>query len=96
MPRTAEQIAADDAVTKALEEWLRVYQLDGSAPGDGDPRVLTDYVVFMATQGWTSEGDTVTGYPYVLRDMNMPMYRAVGLAQLGLENLASTLTDNDD
>lgn len=96
MKRTPEQIEADEALTKALETWLRAYELDGSASDDQVPRVLTDYVVFMATQGFMPDGDTVTGHPYVLRDMAMPLYRAVGLVHIGLEYLVSTLEDDDD
>jgi len=60
--RTPEQVAADEKVTRAIEEWLRVYQYDGGAEGDGVPRVLTDYVVLTATQGYMPNGDTVTGH----------------------------------
>jgi len=94
MPRTPEQIEADEGVTKAIEHWLRVYKYDGSED-DGGMRVLTDYVVLMATQGWSDDGDHVIGYPYMLRDSAVPHYRALGLIQVGFELLNSTMEDND-
>lgn len=96
MSRTDKQREADDNLTEALERWLRAYEFDGSANGDGVARVLTDYVVFMATQGWADDGDSITGHPYCLRDASMPLYRAVGLATIGVELLASTMHEDDE
>jgi hypothetical protein len=95
MSRTPEQIAADDGVTKAIEEWLRAYHFDGSDDNDGIPRVLTDYVILMATQGWDSDGEAMTGYPYCLRDSALPHYRSLGLIQIGLELIASSMNEED-
>lgn len=96
MARTDDQKAADEQVTAALENWLRAYELDGSTDKESGPRVLTDYVVFMATQGFTQDGDTITGHPYILRDMAMPLYRALGLVHVGTDLLASTMEDDDE
>lgn len=96
MPRTLEQKKADEAVTQALIGWLRAYELDGSASDDNIPRVLTDYVVFMATQGFMPDGDTITGHPYIVRDMQMPLYRAMGLAQVGMEIMMSDTENTDE
>lgn len=95
MARTPEQVAADNGLTEAIEKWLRAYEFDGSADTDGSPRVLTDYVVMMATQGWNRDGDAMTGYPYCLRDNAIPHHRALGLIQVGLELIASSMTDEE-
>lgn len=89
----AEMKEARERLTAAIENYLRVYEWDGSAPGDGDPRVLTDYVVFTATQGWTKDGDTVTGHPYIFRE-GMPMYRALGLVQMSVDIMGTTIDEN--
>lgn len=94
--RTPEQIEADERVTQAIENWLRVYEFDGSAEGDGVPRVLTDYVVLTATQGFMPDGDTVTGHPYILRDNTLPLYRAIGLVQTHLVMFKDLVLGDDD
>lgn len=93
----AEMKEARDRLTSAIENYLRVYEWDGSAPDDGDPRVLTDYVVFTATQGWTKDGDGVTGHPYIFRE-GTPMYRVLGLVQMSIDLMATTLnpSGNED
>lgn len=93
--RSPEEKEADDRLTLAIEHWLRVNKDDGSACHDGVPRVLTDYIVFTATQGWKPDGDMVTGHPFIVRDGSMPMYRLVGLARMGMR-LVEDQVFNDD
>ena len=40
MPRTPEQVAADDTLTEAIEQVHRAYQDEGGGPVEG---VLTEY-----------------------------------------------------
>lgn len=86
---------ARERLKDAIENYLRVYEWDGSAPGDGDPRILTDYLVLTATQGWNKEGDTITGHPYIFRE-GMPLYRALGLIEVSAGLIASTIGESDD
>lgn len=96
MPKPPEEKEADDRLTAAIENWLRVNKFDGSAEDDGIPRVLTDYLVFTATQGWKPDGESVTGHPLVFREDSMPLYRAIGLARLGLVILEKMMDDDEE
>lgn len=91
----AEMAKAREQLRLAIENYLRVYEWDGSAPDDGDPRVLTDYIVFTATQGWTKSGDSITGHPYILRE-GMPLYRALGLVEISTVLMGSTIGETND
>lgn len=69
--RTAEQIAADDGLTTAIEELVRAYYPDVQM------NLLTDYMVLGALSG--VEGDSlIFSHP---RDGELPMYRQVGLVE---------------
>lgn len=77
MARTAEQIAADDALTVAIQRATDAYF--GAAP-----RLLTDYVVLTAEQGIDEEGDGETAIGWLIRDNEVPHYRIIGLLDMAL------------
>jgi hypothetical protein len=95
MPRTDEQRNADARVQAAIEHWLEVNELLGDGVAE-ERRVLTDYVVYAATRGFTlDESDDVTGYPFIMRP-GMPTYCAVGLAECGVANMLEAFNDSED
>ncbi|MBF6291817.1 hypothetical protein IU454_08060 [Nocardia farcinica] len=79
MPRTPEQIAADDALTAAIEAVQRAY--DDELQG-----VLTGYVVLAKRRYWDESGDGYTAVTSIAKDSAMPVDE-----QLGLVEYASTL-----
>jgi len=81
MARTPEQVAADDALTVAVQTAAIQY---GFAPD----AIVTDYIVVLSAQTWDTAGDTTSDEGVLLRDGYMPDYRARGLAQHGIEALA--------
>jgi len=76
MARTPEQVAADCALTAAVQAAAIQY---GFAP---------DAIVILSAQTWDAAGDTTSDEGVLLRDGYMPDYRARGLAQHGIEALA--------
>jgi hypothetical protein len=84
MARTPEQVAADDALTIAVQTAALVY---GWAPD----AVVTDYLVVLSAQTWDADGDITSDEGVLLRDGYMPDYRARGLAQYAVD----ALTDRD-
>lgn len=90
MPRTPEQVAADDALTAAIEQVINVYY-------DGEhPWVLTEYVVVTAQQRWDDDGDSITAVGSVFRDGDVPVHRALGLVEYVGARLRKHISDDDD
>ncbi|SLG33875.1 Uncharacterised protein [Mycobacteroides abscessus subsp. abscessus] len=50
MPRTPDQVAADDALTEAIDTVWRIYS------EDDDPGLLLDYVVVATRRGIDDDG----------------------------------------
>lgn len=95
MPRTEKQKDADIQIFAAIHNWLEVNELLGGGVGE-ERRVLTDYVVYAATRGFTlDESDDVTGYPFIMRP-GMPTYCAVGLAECGVANMLDAFNSSED
>lgn len=78
MPRTPEQISADDALTVAIERVARAY----GVLEDGD--VTGDYVVVANVQQLEEEGDIMHSYIMLLRNG-----RIAGVATVGLLEMAA-------
>lgn len=74
MPRSPEQIAADAALTAAIEQVLQAY-------GSGQAYVLTEYVVLTSQQRFDEAGDGITAVGIAYRDGNVPTHRALGLCE---------------
>ncbi|WP_280195833.1 hypothetical protein [Nocardia farcinica] len=81
MPRTPDQIAADDALTEAIDTVWRIYS------EDDDPGLLLDYVVVATRRGIDDDGDTWT---------SVPTHVQMGLLQHRLTRLKQSLAENDD
>lgn len=75
MPRTPEQIEADDALTVAIEKVIAAYY-EGHRG-----YVLGEYIVISAQQGWDDDGDGLTATSTIHRDGDVPIHRCLGLAE---------------
>ena len=73
MSRTAEQVAADDALTAAIVAVDRAYN------GHGQDDILIEYVVCAAWQRMSEEGDVEDGTSTIGKDGGIPGYRQRGL-----------------
>lgn len=87
MARTPEQIAADTALTAAIEQAMRVHFDDG---GD-DPGLLMDYTVIAARGGIDDDGDRWSSTVTLTRDNNVPSYIQIGLLDTRLSFLRALL-----
>ncbi|BDB58971.1 MULTISPECIES: hypothetical protein [Rhodococcus] len=74
MPRTPEQIAADDALTAAIDRVWAAYS-------DIEDGVLVDYIVVANRRHWDADGDTATSTFLHNRDDSVPIANQLGLAE---------------
>lgn len=74
MTRTPEQLAADEALTAAIQSVLTAYHGDDTA-------LLTEYVVVGTMRDWDDDGDPVTKNYTVPRDGNVPLHQLLGLSE---------------
>lgn len=86
-----DDLAAKKVAYANLEAAIRaVNELQGWGQGpDGEPMVITDYVVLTAAQGFDADGDGFSAIGWILADGDMPWYRIVGIvraAQLRIEH----------
>lgn len=63
---------ADAQLRQAIIQTLKSY-------GWYDDRVLTDYLIVAASQGFDNDGDDTTGYNYLLPEGQMGWHRVIGL-----------------
>lgn len=89
MARTPEQVAADDALTAAINAVTEAYwSPDGS--------LLTDYIVVGAWQSFDDEGAGTTRLGRLARDEGVPVYRQIGLLEQALIELRAYAMTGDD
>ncbi|WP_280357091.1 hypothetical protein [Nocardia otitidiscaviarum] len=89
MSRTPEQIAADNALTEAIDAVWRAYD------DDPDPGLLLDYTVVATRRGIDNDGDTWTSVGAFSRDDNVPVHVQMGLLLQRLTRLKQQLADED-
>jgi hypothetical protein len=88
MGLTAEQKAASQGLQAAIEEMLRAYEYDVDSD-TGTVAMATDWVVAVAQQGYSDDGEQVGGVCVLMPDGEIPAYRALGLlecARAGIES----------
>lgn len=89
MSRTPEQVAADDALTLAIEGALQAYTDDGQA------WVISEYVVITAQHRFDDDGDGLTAVGVLYRDGDVPTHRALGLLDFASTRMRQTICDPD-
>lgn len=89
MKRTPEQIAADTALTEAIERAIAAYWTEGGA------WVLTEYVVCVSQARWDDHGDQLTAVGVIYRDGDVPHHRALGLVEYVAARIRKQITDDD-
>jgi hypothetical protein len=93
MDRTAEQVAADDALTAALQNVFRAYADEGEDP---DLYLLTDYVVVSAGTRFDDAGTSWSRVSMTYRDSDVPAYRAMGLLSFALARCQAYVQSDED
>ncbi|MEU7843937.1 hypothetical protein AB0B39_23590 [Micromonospora sp. NPDC049114] len=89
MPRTPEQVTADDVLTAAIEQALKAY-------GDDRAYVLTEYVVITSQQRFDEDGGGVTAVGLVYRDGDVPTHRALGLCEYAATRMRHYISQDED
>lgn len=82
-----ELAAANERLTAAIND-LRLLVWD-----DGRERMLTDYVVVFAEQGFDEDGDPVTVTGQLYPDGYLAGYRALGLLAMAQHHVAHGTTE---
>ncbi|MBX4168058.1 hypothetical protein K3M35_05175 [Rhodococcus sp. DMU2021] len=87
MPRTPEQIAADDALTAAIENHQAAYH-------DDNEGVLTDYLVIAGRTFWDDDGDQVEAVYLTVRDDSVSLSKQLGLVEFASLIVRRHITDD--
>ncbi|TBL44255.1 hypothetical protein EYA84_02095 [Verrucosispora sp. SN26_14.1] len=89
MPRTPDQVAADEALTAAIEQALHAYS-------DGEPWVLTEYVVVTSQHRFDDDGEGLTAVGTLYRDGDVPLHRALGLVDYAAVRMRKPAAEDDE
>lgn len=87
MARTAEQVAADDALTTAIEQVHTAYNDDVEG-------VLTKYVVLAQRQWWDEDGDSVTASYSSPREDTVPISDLLGMVEYASTCYRKTIAED--
>ena len=88
MPRTPEQVTADDALTAAIENHQAAYH-------DDNEGVLTDYILIAQRTFWDDDGDRCESTYLTVRDGNLGLSRQLGLLAFANTLVRKHVTDSD-
>lgn len=90
--RTAEQKAADDALTAAIEAVRDAY----SDETGSREYLLTDYVVISAGTRFADDGESWSQVAMIYRDNDIPAYRILGLLDFALARARRYVAEDED
>jgi hypothetical protein len=78
-----EKREAYEALEAAIK---RVHELEGWGRGpEGEPMLVTDFVVITAAQGFDAQGDgSFSSVGWILKDGDMPWWKIIGVVRSGL------------
>lgn len=94
MPRTPEQVAADDALTEAIKRTWRAYwenepyadsDVPEEAAGEG---VMMEYMVIGTMASFDKDGEPYTHVFHVYKDGDVPIHRLLGMLEYARLRLA--------
>ena len=90
MPDAEARKIANDNLTEAVRGVLEAYDY-------ADPnRVLTDFALIAATQGFDDDGDGTQAYHWFLRDGDLPWHRIFGLLEVGRLKLLAAYNEPEE
>jgi hypothetical protein len=86
--RTPEQVAADDALTKAVEQvWLAYYP-------DSEPGILLEYVVLGRRRYFDEDGEALTAHALMPRDGDVPLDLMLGITEYASTRLRKRIAED--
>lgn len=88
MARTEEQIAADNALTAAIEAVVRAYDTEGNM----QRFIPIEYLVITARLGVDEDGYEETSTGLIFRDGDVPLPRCLGLVDYAQTQLRHQVT----
>lgn len=89
MPRTPEQVAADDALTAAIEQvWFAYYPETG-------PGILMEYVVLARRRTFDEhDGEPLTAHASMPRDGEVPLDLLLGMTEYASTRLRKRIAED--
>lgn len=89
MPRNPEQIAADAALTDAIERaWFAYYP-------DTEPGILMEYVVLGRRRSFDEDdGEPLTANAIMPRDGDVPLELMLGMVEFASTRLRKTISED--
>jgi hypothetical protein len=94
MPRTTEQIAADDNLTEAIEAVQAAYYSEYG--DDASPHgVLTSYVVLAKRKWWDEDGDGVTASYSIPKDNDVPIDELLGMVEYASTRYRKSIAEDE-
>jgi hypothetical protein len=89
VPRTPEEVKADETVREAVLGVLRAYGWD-------DTGVLTDWLVIGSLNHYGDDGVPVASLFALHGEESIPLYRLLGLCDAAATRYRSDMTDTED
>lgn len=88
MARTADQVAADDALAAAIEQCRNAYVEDATG-------IITEWIVLYASRRWTEDGDSLTAIGKLLCEPPPPLHHQLGMVELVATEYRKIITSDD-
>lgn len=90
MSRTPEQIAADDALSAAIDDvWHAYYP-------ESEKGILLEYVVLARSRSFDEEGDALTAHAMMPRDGEVPIDLMLGMTEYACTRLRKRIAEDED
>lgn len=86
--RTPEQVAADEALTAAIERtWAAYYP-------DSEPGILLEYVVLARRRSFDDDGEALTANALMPRDGDVPIDLMLGITEYASTRLRKRIAED--
>lgn len=93
--RTHDQVAADEALQRAIEGALTAYAAAEDVPSSLEGRAVGEYIVVVALPGITEELSQTTAYEYVLANGSIPWHNMAGLMRWAQMKMDQVMQGSD-
>ncbi|MDV2477172.1 hypothetical protein F8M49_20850 [Rhodococcus zopfii] len=90
MARTPDQIAADEALTEAIQRVWHAYYCDA------DKGILLEYVVLARSRSFDEVGDALTAHALMPRDGDVPIDLMLGMTEYASTRLRKRIAEDEE
>lgn len=93
--RTTNQVAADEALQRAIEVVLEAYARAEEVPSPLEGRAIGEFIVIAALPGITEELSQTTAYEYILANGSIPWHNMAGLMRWAQMKMDQVMQGSD-